>query len=509
MASRAEDQYLPSSPPVPAPAQRALLPSFEPSPIPASGRKFTPASPSRHRTASRKRARGDGPSDDRAFTQSRQRVLHSDDDDNDDDRDDNDNDNDIASRLPRLQTFYPTPAPTSSVGLNTSSPSSKGPIRGPITNDQDEDGDNTFLDDARQQAIIRAPLSTVALARVPRNGAELTLGRSSNSSSIVLSRTNKLISRVHVATRYISSANAIEVRCLGWNGACVGTPTEEYALAKGETVEISADANIIIDVCGERARVEVVADIEDDETDEEIFVSEKASNSTVSDRDVSPVSVCGQTDPKVGFKIWEDREENIGRAVDKKENSPTVPAVMPASNAHPAENITAQKAPAVQSAAASQNERGQQTITALAVPLSEARQASPTPIETGEPVRRSDSREPETDLGKLRIHIIAHLAYSRLASTPLSELKSSLPIVDSLPVEILRTIIKSIPCVGVIQRQGKDASGKRLEEQYYYIPENDEDEHRRAAVEELRGHGGIRSCRKVHKQYFWRKPSLK
>ncbi|KAK9238532.1 hypothetical protein V1525DRAFT_104298 [Lipomyces kononenkoae] len=499
MASGTDGQYPPSSPPVPAPAQRALLPSFEPSPSSVvSGRKSASLSPSRHRTASRKRARGDGPLDDHGLTHSRQRVPAFDDDDAEED--------DIASRLPRLQTFYPTPAPTSSASLNTSSSPSKV-IRAQTNDvvvDQDEE-DNTFLDhddDARQQSIIRAPLSTVALARVPRNGAELTLGRSSNSSSIVLSRTNKLISRVHVATRYVASTNAIEVRCLGWNGACVGTPTEEYALAKGTSVEISADVNIIIDVCGERARVEVVADAEDDETDEEVFVSEKASHSTVSDRDESPDA---ENDSKVGFKIWEDKEENIGKTVDKKEN---IPLASSKSATHTADTTAAQS-PAQSATPAAMQTEGQ-TITASAVsPPPDTRVASPAPVPTGESGRRPDSCEPETDLNKLKIHIIAHLAYSRLASTPLSELRSSLPITASLPAEILRTIIKSIACVGVIQRQGKDASGKRLEEQYYYIPENDEDEHRRAAVEELRGHGGIRSCRKVHKQYFWRKPALK
>ncbi|KAK9329512.1 hypothetical protein V1520DRAFT_168772 [Lipomyces starkeyi] len=489
MTSRADRQYPPSSPPASAPTQRALLPSFEPTASFASvsGRKSSSSSPFKHRTPSRKRVRADTPSDDRACTPSRQRILPSEDDD-------------IASRLPPLQTFYPTPAPTSSASLNASSPSKATRAFTP-----DGDEDNIFLD-VPQQPIIRAPLSTVVLARVPRNGAELTLGRSSNSSSIVLSRTNKLISRVHVATRYISSANAIEVRCLGWNGARVGTPTGEYALAKGESIEIAADVNVIIDVCGERARVEVVADAEDDETDDEIFVSEKAGDATISDRDASPEE---QSDPKVGFKIWEDREENSGNGVDKKEN---IPAAVSKSASHRYGN--ADPSPAQSTTAI--NIAGPSIMTSAGVIPSEAGEASPAPIvpvETGEntptPVPKPNPSKPETDLNKLKIHIIAHLAYSRLASTPLSELRSSLPITNTLPVEILRTIIKSIRCVGVIQRQGKDASGKRLEEQYYYIPEHDEDEHRRAAVEELRGHPGIRSCRKVHKQYFWRKPALK
>ncbi|KAK9322333.1 hypothetical protein V1517DRAFT_139822 [Lipomyces orientalis] len=451
-------QYPPSSPPEHTPAHRSLLPSFEPS---TASRKAT--SPVQHHSSSRKRARADTPRHDRGRTPSRQRIVPSDSDDG-------------ASRLPQLQTFYPTPAPTSSAALSVSSPSNA--TRAII---HDDELDDPFVDDDDDndphQPIVRAPLSTVVLARVPRNGDELTLGRSSNSSSVVLSRTNKLISRVHVAARYIASRNTIELRCLGWNGARVGTPTGEHALAKGESIEIPAYVNVIIDVCGERARVEVVImELDDDETDEELFVSEK--------------------------EIWEDKEDYVHKAVDKKENAPMQlfngPTPRPSTataTAIKAEAATAEISDAITSDA---REPSPTPITPV-----EERESTPTPVPNAEP------REPETDLNKLKTHIIAHLAYSRLASTPLSVLHSSLPITSSLPDEILRSIINGIPCVGVIKRQGKDASGKRLEEQYYYIPEQDDDLHRRAAVEELRGHPGLRSCRKVHKQYFWRKPALK
>ncbi|KAJ8103550.1 hypothetical protein POJ06DRAFT_3330 [Lipomyces tetrasporus] len=469
-------QYPPSSPPVHSPAHRSLLPSFEPS---AASRKDP--SPVKRHSPSRKRARADTPRDDRGRTPSRQRIVPSDSDD-------------ISSRLPQLQTFYPTPAPTSSAALSVSSPSNA--TRAFI---QDDELDDPFVDDDDDdddphQPIVRAPLSTVVLARVPRNGDALTLGRSSNSSSVVLSRTNKLISRVHVTARYIAVRNTIELRCLGWNGARVGTPTGEHALAKGESVEIPAYVNVIIDVCGERARVEVVImEPDDDETDEELFVSEKeAREVTISESDASP---CKQSESNIELKIWEDKEDYVHKAVDKKENTPT-----PRPSTTTSTTINEEAAIINTSDTITSDAREQSPAPITPV---EERESTPTPVPNVEP------REPETDLNKLKTHIIAHLAYSRLASTPLSVLHSSLPITSSLPDEILRSIINGIPCVGVIKRQGKDASGKRLEEQYYYIPEQDEDLHRRAAVEELRGHPGLRSCRKVHKQYFWRKPALK
>ena len=115
------------------------------------------------------------------------------------------------------------------------------------------------------------------------------------------------------------------------------------------------------------------------------------------------------------------------------------------------------------------------------------------------------------DLPNLANIICNHLAFSRLSSTPLSTLRSSSPVIGALSKPLLRLILKDgkrIPCVGVIYRQGKDAAGKPLEEEYYYMAENDTDSERRSMVEQLRGRGGgLRACRKTHKQYFWKKPA--
>lgn len=127
------------------------------------------------------------------------------------------------------------------------------------------------------------------------------------------------------------------------------------------------------------------------------------------------------------------------------------------------------------------------------------------------------------------LHLICnHLAFSRLNSTPLSLLKKSipklsdvtlaelestllLPVVPTTPgasaVAIATSRESAVPCVGVIERCGKDAAGKPLEREFYYIPEHDDDEDRRLMVEQLKGgRSGLRACRKTHKQYFWRKP---
>jgi hypothetical protein len=122
----------------------------------------------------------------------------------------------------------------------------------------------------------------------------------------------------------------------------------------------------------------------------------------------------------------------------------------------------------------------------------------------------------------IKNHVINQLAYSRLHSIPISSILGNLPVdlktsasisqsgdgLDSLPGSIkqerltvsgLKVILDSIPCVGEIKRQGKDAAGKALEDEFYYVPEMDSDLLRREAVTGGRGGTGLRAVRRNHK----------
>lgn len=104
------------------------------------------------------------------------------------------------------------------------------------------------------------------------------------------------------------------------------------------------------------------------------------------------------------------------------------------------------------------------------------------------------------NVGTITNHVVNQLAFSRLSSTPLSTLLSNLPAEDKygLKREELKYIVESTVCIGTIPRQGKDADGKPLESQYYYIPEADSDESRRAAVVDGLRKPTLRNCRKHH-----------
>ena len=64
-------------------------------------------------------------------------------------------------------------------------------------------------------------------------------------------------------------------------------------------------------------------------------------------------------------------------------------------------------------------------------------------------------------------------------------------------------------CVGEVVREGKDAAGKALESEYYYVPDKDTDEKRKEVVANDLMKPGLRACRKQHKviHYVRRKVS--
>ncbi|SCV03021.1 LANO_0G01662g1_1 [Lachancea nothofagi CBS 11611] len=106
-------------------------------------------------------------------------------------------------------------------------------------------------------------------------------------------------------------------------------------------------------------------------------------------------------------------------------------------------------------------------------------------------------------------HVLAnHLAFSNVQQVPLSQLRDVNSIISTLKPYELRALLEDEKCIGVIYREGKDAAGKPLDAEYYYDLENDSDENRRQLVSSLKGgRSGLRSCRRVHKQYFWKKPT--
>ncbi|PTB64888.1 hypothetical protein BBK36DRAFT_56830 [Trichoderma citrinoviride] len=441
---------------------------------------------------------------------------------------------------------YPTPVPTSSTGILSSSPLREKMSIG---------------------LLERAPLSAVPSIELNENGETLLMGRSSNSSHFQLSA-NRLISRVHVRARYVQAAtpleaSKIEITCNGWNGLKLHCQGRTWELLKGDSftsetegteimVDVhdarvliqwpkrsssAADANgLLSDASWEdspppasarasaaamlqasplrraariqspdsptpapRRRSVVAADedagiqiYEDDDDDDYMPDSD--------DREDPDVAVSMRTEATASFSSDEGSGEDDESDPDE-ENDPVVLSFGPygANISTRLASITT-KSPRV-------------TKRSLKKGSSETPRPSKSGEGEGEGNEDNDEDEEPTRIpseadAAISNHVVNQLAFSRLSSTPLSTIMHNLPAeqIKDISRDALRLLIETTPCIGIIKRQGKDAAGKPLESEYYYIPEDDTDMQRRAAVVDGLRKPSLRACRKQHKQYYWKRP---
>ena len=394
-------------------------------------------------------------------------------------------------------------------------------------------------------------------------GGEPTLmGRSGKSSDYQLS-TNKLISRVHVRATYIPAdppkPAKVEVVCTGWNGVKVHCQGKAWELGKDSSfTSESQDADIMIDVqdtrvllqwpkIGRNANTPETDSAGDDENSPRRAISTAHPRSPFSSplgqhpRLQSPVSPSpavlnavaassadlfsgvstlapvqvyedepsdgeGEVQPNGGgeatqstqhlsqplglnSQIPQSEEPSQDFSDQDEENDPIIHSFGPFG-----ENLLPRMAAFTAGSSPSHRSR-----------ISTVRQASLSPG------KRSSSESTKVEAyNEVLNHVINQLAYSRLSSTPLSVLMSNLPthLKNASPgskenarlsIQALKLMIDRTQCIGEVCREGKDAAGKPLESEYYYIPDMDLDEGRRDAVVEGLRKPGLRACRKQHK----------
>lgn len=459
-------------------------------------------------------------------------------------------------------SFYPTPVPTSTTGILPSSPPPKQTRPG--------------LQRTVSTLSERAPLGDVPSLDLPYNGEPMLMGRSSNSSDYQLSA-NRHISRVHVRAQYLQptpthSKGRVEVECIGWNGAKVHCRGEIRELAKGDCfVSDKPSASIMVDV--QDTRVMLIWPKEAREHFPQLAEAAAAGSSWLSKsphkkrilshdqigsspppllvaqqqrtpRSPAPanlISTFSSTFPlnQSPVKVYEDHSSDEDAP---HENATPVPAAR-------TKNLPEQSAKLLgeSSDELSEHDEENDPIIHSFGPfgdniLSKFASFQPTsPQSTRQPLTASpSSRNVNLTLFKpspIKNHVINQLAYSRIHSVPLSTIHSNLPAElrgamakpsdienrDVLTTSGLKTMLDDIPCVGEISREGKDAAGKLLESEFYYIPEHDADEMRRNTVTQSLGKTSIRAARKQHKvcivisscadlltdlsllqQYFWK-----
>ncbi len=429
---------------------------------------------------------------------------------------------------------YPTPVPTSSTGILSSSPLRGQPSRPSLV---------------RTQSVVseRAPLSAVPSVELNENGEMLLMGRSSNSSHYQLTA-NRHVSRIHVKARYIPTSsplepNKIEIICNGWNGLKLHCQGKTWELAKGDTFTSETEnAEIMLDVQDSRVMVhwpkrdrrESIANLSDSSWDDsprsrpcangpgsELLSSSPLRRQTRIRSPESPtplnksssssldalLSTREQSEP---VQIYEDPSTDEG--LPQKASDPDVSfAQTDIANSFSSDlsdpdddDPDEENDPIIHSF----GPFGANISNRLAAFTAESPK-QPMRVFTGTSTTSKPSEEPEApinpDIDQTAVinHVVNQLAYSRLSSNPLTAILNNLPVEEKkdLSKNDLRRVIESTSCIGVIARHGKDAAGKPLESEYYYIPEHDTDESRRVAVTDGLRKPSLRACRKQHKVF--------
>lgn len=428
----------------------------------------------------------------------------------------------------------------------------------------------------------RAPLGDVPTLDLPNNGEPLLMGRSSNSSDYQLSA-NRHISRVHVRASYHApdleyAAGKVEVECLGWNGIKVHCKGAVVELPKGEVfVSDKPMAQIMVDV--QDTRVMLVWPKEPSREPASIGSRSPWAVESPTKRRAPPPPQFASSPPAMlpprlqspvspspihttfssTFRVGQD-EVQVYEDHDSEEDAPydPTPELCPLqSPSVPSPQVESEVFKASQSSGLSEPEEfsehdeendpivhsfgpfGDNILSRFQSfqPASPERKRRPLTASMNSPVCATSV--PKAGSSPIKNHVINQLAFSRVHSLPLSTIHSNLPAelrgAMAKPSDIenrhilaasdLKTILDGIPCVGEISREGKDAAGKLLESEFYYVPEMDLDEQRRVTVTQSLGKTSIRAARKQHKvcrrpltlscsvtltrsaqQYYWKRP---
>jgi hypothetical protein len=453
--------------------------------------------------------------------------------------------------FPKQLKYYPTPQPTSSTNIISSSPRHA----------------RLGLERSFSALSERTPLGAVPTVDLPADGDIVRMGRSSNTSDYQLS-TNRLISRVHVQAAYHAPSalyphGYIEVECLGWNGAKIHCKGCIFELSKGDTyVSENPETAIMLDVQDTRVMIAWPAV----PTPKLSWDSEEEGMPTPTRRRVqenfdssppmvprSPVSQSPIRPPVFGglgaaamqsgpVQVFEDADASDSsptatspESVDQTFIRPALPSSMSSLDAGPVDTKASVNFAAADDFSDNDEENdpvvhsfgpfGQNLLNGMAsfstatpiqsnTPLMRASLLSPSPRRfAAEPFRYKES--------PIKNHVINQLAFSRIHSQPLSAIHSNLPAelkaclaksidgkvedsdastpVPQLSRADLKRILDDTPCVGEIPRAGKDAAGQPLENEFYYVPEMDLNQIRRETITAGTRSTGLRSVRKTHK----------
>ena len=397
------------------------------------------------------------------------------------------------------------------------------------------------------------------------------MGRSSNASHYQLSA-NRLISRVHVKARYIAATvplepNKVEIICSGWNGIKLHCQGRTWDLAKGDSFTSETEyAEIMLDVQDarvliawpDRDRKESIGAKSEGSWDDENSPRGRASAVSALGRVIessplrpvqriespeSPTPAGPLNSQTSLYNLSSDDVQPVVQVYEDEHTSEAELEIAQGASMISTEAASSFEAPPVESQSSELSEPDEEqdpdeendpivhSFGPFGANIS-SRMASFTTGSpeiprgrmirdlTGSPATRSSSEATnKAEASNIVNHVVNQLAFSRLSSTPLSVILNQLPdsLKDSSPThaenrgltkEELQKLLNATSSIGEIHREGKDAAGKRLESEYYYIPDEDTDVNRRAAVVDGLRKPSLRNCRKQHKVSLSPFPSI-
>ena len=433
---------------------------------------------------------------------------------------------------------YPTPVPTSSTAILSSSPPGHTRPRRNLSR-----GYSTVSE--------RAPLADVPTIELPKDGKVILMGRSSASCHYQLS-SNRLISRVHVSACFkAASANLnqdqIDITCTGWNGVKVHCRGKVLELGKGDTFSsCHKGLDIMVDVQDSRICVKWPVNSDNafssGSSDEENSPSRHPRSLRRHSTPPSPLRPCNRIaspvspSPAVQAVSIPSSPPNLlqpsGGPVVVYEDEPLSPersvheSLTVSQSTHkmsqPVDATLAQSQDSLLKQShefSDQDEENDPIIHSFgpfganllprmaSFTAGDSRTSSPRKASRQQALPLKSSASPSQPRNRahsfdIKSHIINQLAFSRLSSTPMSTIISHFPDdAGEFSDHDVNEIVAQTSCIGEVAREGKDAAGKPLESEYYYIPDEDEDEIRREAVVNDLRKPGLRACRKQHKVY--------
>jgi hypothetical protein len=287
----------------------------------------------------------------------------------------------------------------------------------------------------------RRPLSSIPILRPKVSGEVITIGRSSVrcTHSIPQQWLNLHISRVHVVIMYLSASREISVRCPGINPIYVDTSYETHKLEKNDEMKFSEGEDLKINIAG----YVVIVEAPEPSTEETIHSTLPMLS--------PPITTLTYTEP------------------EKKSQIVNAEVVSPSPMVEQFQKLPSPHQQQGQYIQIYHDNSESESRSSLSPPPEDI-----SPPEPMSPLNKSSESlsHPPSD-STLLDALLTTLIFTEVKPTPLPRLVADLTHrMSNVQQDHIKSVLTATPCVGIVHRSGKDAAGKELSDEYYYIAES-------------------------------------